>query len=370
MRPTLFLTALVFSGCNYSGDWLLPAPIEGVPAVIDLGTIEVATGTDRAQVRSKVIYAEVGPGDGVLPGGATARFIGSGGPMCVWVDPELVYWNQAVGARASGGRNWSWPDNTYDDGDIDVLVGPSLVYDGIPGERMGDFTVRQRDALGNEFIAEYQSCFKDRDSIFGGNVYQHAGRGTPEKCLIPSTEVGVPYTIAATAWTLPLDDYRLGFAMVVYDGDCVSADRDNPVALANVLSGDPFGFFEIADRTQWEECTLTGEAIDPNAEGGAAAAAAGLPARTWLGNEVVSLAGSAEFEEIFCLPSAVDGAGGPGGGGVTFETPLRDYCESEFDAVTESGKNCSWALGPDLDPETDERCYCGDFSDSPAGGAF
>jgi len=354
-------------GCNYSGDWLLPPPIEGVPAVIDLGEIEPASGFDGGEIRDRIIFAEVGPGDGVLPGGASARFTGSGGPMCVWMDPELVFWNQAVGARESGGRNWSWPDNTYDDGDIDMEVGPAVIYDGIPGERVGDFTVRQRDELGNEFIATIQSCAPG--SLFASNVVAHGGRGAPEVCELAETEAGVPYTIALSAWTLPLDDYRLSFGLVVYDGPCVSFDRAEP-GLANALSGDP-NFADVADRTNWQECIISGESVPPSAEGGPKAAAAGLPARTWLGaDEVVSHEGSQDFEDAFCVSVFPEGDGGGLGGAADRLTPLRDFCEAEATAVAEAGKRCSWAFGPDVEDEIDTKCYCGDLSDSPGGGTF
>ena len=45
---------------------------------------------------------------------------------------------------------------------------------------------------------------------------------------------------------------------------------------------------------------------------------------------------------------------------------MRSFCNDEFDTVITSGPGCSW----DLTPSEDDRCYCGDETDTPEGGAF
>ena len=75
----------------------------------------------------------------------TFDFVGTGGEVCIWVDPEVAYWSQALSPQPSQiDRKWAFPDNTFDDGDIDLFAGQSVYYTGSPGETIGDFVGRLR----------------------------------------------------------------------------------------------------------------------------------------------------------------------------------------------------------------------------------
>ncbi len=70
----------------------------------------------------------------------------------------------------------------------------------------------------------------------------------------------------------------------------------------------------------------------------------------WYGHDAIKSWGEAEaFEAHFCSGKN-----------------MRSFCNDEFDTVITSGPGCSW----DLTPSEDDRCYCGDETDTPEGGAF
>ncbi|TNE84658.1 MAG: hypothetical protein EP330_28730 [Deltaproteobacteria bacterium] len=235
MKRILISAAAIaaMAGCDYRGDFLFPGE-NGVDGVIDLGVIEVGDPADE----SAVVFAEVGPADVSVRGGATARFTGTGGTVCVWVDPEAVTWNTAV--APGGDQRLSYPDNIFDDGDIDIEVGQSIFYTGTPEVTVGDFAVSYQDAIGNEVELALNECIiYDLFGETGG----HSGRAAPEFCDIPNTIPNLEYTVAISTWNTPLDDDVLSFGLLIVDGEC--SDLMN------------------ARRTTdaWDqECVITGEA--------------------------------------------------------------------------------------------------------------
>lgn len=305
-------TLLAATGCDYSGDWLFDGAVEGVPGVVhlndELGEFTPATVEGPAQVDQAVIYGEVGPTGTTEAGGATISFEGTGGHVCLWVDPELVFWNQSVSA-ARPNPTYSYPDNVFDDGDLDLYAGFSAYYNGTPGEQMGDFDIRYEDSLGNPIEIGLNECtISSLTASTGG----HSGRGAPEYCTLRNTQPGVTYMVALEAWSTPLDDSRLGYGLLVVDGTC--------------------GELQEAANVAHNECLILGEAVD-----GSANDAPG----PWVGaDNVPSRAGSVDFEQAFCR----------GGSNLT------DFCATEAEQ-----NDCS-------DPEA--RCYCGDPENTPSPGSF
>lgn len=362
--PVPVLLVGVLAGCTTDPSFLFPAPIEGVPGVQQLGTIEPLQPSRRPSISDpavlepfflrqtlldNVIYGEVGPtGSSKIPG-VTFEVLGTGGPLCVWVDPELLFWNQSV---APSRRNplYREPDNIYDDGDIDLLAGQSVFYTGSPGRDIGSFEVRYTDPLGNTIPVDFVEC--------NGRI----GRGSPEVCSIPNSLPGVRYTIVLEVWSGPIDDARLGYGMLVTASACdlvVSGE-----SAANAL-GTPRNLGNPPQVTlPGDECVITGEAIVPGIPGGELAAELGLPARTWLGDEVTSWDRSIEFESAFCSGDLVSQTLGEGEVG-----PLVAFCRDERRRVEENGSFCSWTEDATLEGNG-ERCYCGDPLTAPLTGGI
>ncbi|MCB9696689.1 MAG: hypothetical protein H6738_07915 [Alphaproteobacteria bacterium] len=326
------LLALV-AGCDYSGDFLFPGQVEGVDDIIvltapDGSQIVPANITDRDAVRANTIYAEVGPPQTTTYGGITVDFVGTGGAVCIWVDPELATWNTAVSARPDDlGRKWAVPDNIFDDGDLDLFAGLSVYYTGSPGETIGDFVVSYEDSLGNEIPLSLAAC-PNLTGPFGDDA--SAGRGSPEFCTIPATDEGIDYTILLRTWSTPLDDDRLSFAFLLAEGTC-----------------DELRTTMGSGTVEQDECVLMGEALVP--EEGKAALYYGY-------DEAVSHSWprSLEFEEKFCVPAGSDG------------DRMKPFCDAEREAVAANGGRCEWETIDD----PANRCYCGDPENVPGGGAY
>jgi hypothetical protein len=335
---------LLAAGCDYSGDFLFAQPTEGLDDIWVLTAedgelIVPATVTTIEEIRAATIYAEVGAPQTTAGGGVTIDFLGTGGPVCIWMDPETVTWNQAVGAQITSplAQKFTYPDNVFDDGDLDMVAGLSVYYTGSPGETIGDFRVAYEDSLGNEVPIDLISC-PNAVALFDGLAT--AGRGFPEFCEILATDPGVSYTVLLEMFAAPLDDDRMSFGVIVANGPCVGTDS---------LESAAFGGLTGSDLT--DECLIQGESLmpDPNEFGphyGFDAAAS----RIW--------AGSMEFESQFCIDAASE------------NTQMREFCNDEADEVDATGGRCGWE---DFQPgaEADlQRCYCGDPIDTPDGGSF
>lgn len=293
------------TACDYSGDWLFAGEVEGVPGVIHLGVLVPADIANNGDVEDATIYGEVGPTGTTEAGGVTFTFVGTGSHVCVWVDPELVYYNTSVSSRPT--EKFAYPDNVFDDGDLDLSAGLAAYYNGSPGERLGDFEVRYQDSLGNPVTVALNECGIASATTSTG---AHAGRGSPEYCTIFNTQPGVSYLVVMESWSAPLDDDRLGYGLLLANGDCGSLRSPSPA----------------------DECFILGEGIEPGA--------ADAPG-PWLGlDSAPTRSGSIAFEELFC-----DGRG-----------DLIGFCETEAQQ-----NDCT-------DPES--RCFCGNPEDLPRAGSF
>ncbi len=218
MRALLSALLLLPACFDRDGYEFVPGPDPNNPGLVHLGELTISP-VDA--ITDNVIYGTLGPVEPGKYGGATASFIGTGGEVCVWVDPEAVFWNQAIAIQGKN-NSYAYPDNVWDDGDLDLEVGLSAFYTGSPGVELGDFKAVFEDSLGNESYIEFNECtIADWYGQSGG----HAGRGSVEFCTIDtSAHPGKEYTIVLETFSLPLDDFSLGYGLVVFEGDCNSVN--------------------------------------------------------------------------------------------------------------------------------------------------
>lgn len=346
---------LVGAACDSNQGLVFRGAVEGVDPIIDLGLItpvDAVGGSDG--LAESVIYGEVGPTGTPEDGGVTFNVAGNNGSICVWVDPETVFWNQSV-SPTSPSQYYRLPDNPYDDGDLDMDVGQSLYYTGTPGEQMGTFEVRYEDSNGEVVPIKLTECGGPAALFSGAQSIGKGGRASPEYCTIANTVVGVTYTVVMSTWSTPIDDDRLGFGLLVMNGDCQDL-INNRFDSGGGGPGVPGGSSALS-KVNWE-CLIKGESVKPGEPGGAKAAQAGLPERTWLGrSEVPSWERSIPFEEAFCRREANED--GPG---------LIEFCNQERNRVRDAGNQCAWNFDATVE-EGLEHCYCGDREDTPSAGA-
>lgn len=314
MRRLALVTPLLAAAvaCDYTGDELFSNPTD-VPGVLHLETITPIDVESLADIAPNVVYGEVGATGSSAIGGVTYSFVGTGGSVCLWVDPEAAAWNQSVGKLAPV-EQWTYPDNPQDDGDLDLYAGLAVYYNGSPGEEVGNFEILYEDSLGNQVPVQLNECtIASGTAVTGG----HAGRGMPEYCTLQATQPGVNYLVLMESWSTPLDDDRLSYGMFVANGDCRTL-------LGNVNVSD--------------ECVILGESIEHSCatieEG------TGKVTGTAGGCEDTSRPDSEEFELAWC-------------GAANGETTLVDFCVTEAEE-----KDCST-----------ERCFCGDPDKTPSGAA-
>lgn len=338
---------LVGIGCNISGDFVAPDAIPGMPGIVDLGQVPISDVSTAQEIADAVIYGEVGPTGTPEVGGVTFTFEGINDDVCLWVDPETVAWAQSI-APATPRANFTFPDNIHDDGDFDITAGLTTFYTGNPGDdredptaRIGDFFVQYTDPLGNVVPVNLVECNirSNRTQQFGAK----AGRGMPEYCTIGATTNGVRYTVVLETFSLPLDDDRLSYGMLLVRGSC-----DELRSLARASSA-------IAD-----ECVIRGESLMPGRATGRRAADLGLADPTWLAGEQPTWPGSVEFEDAFCAPFN-ENAEPP-------ELPLRTFCRQERNRTIGTGESCAWNNSPADEDLT--RCYCGDPTTTPSVGGL
>ncbi len=252
IKLTPLLLGVLLVGCDRSGLDKVPQPNEAFPAVVEVGQLEVISASqystleeqgagayswcdssgsverdtvgdrDQAEGLPLCYYGQVGTSEIGGGGGATFTFEGTGGQVCLVVDPETVFWNQSVAAD-NARANYSYPDVEADDGDMDMFAGLSAYYTGSPGVEIGDFTGFYTDSQGNEIEIEYGLC---NQTGAQSQSDAHAGRGTAEYCTINTANyVGVEFTVVLETFSVPLDDGILSFGAMVLDGPCAGIDE-------------------------------------------------------------------------------------------------------------------------------------------------
>jgi hypothetical protein len=312
---------LLIAGCDYKGEDFYGDVIEHVPGVLHLGNDMVVQPVDSEnEVQSAPMFAEIGNMGSVARGGATISFRGTGRDVCVWVDPETLYWNQSVSAT-SPTQQYTYPDNVYDDGDIDLFGGLSVYYNGSPGETVGNFEVKYEDKLGNPVPVEFNEC-----TIYDyfSDPTGHGGRGAPEYCTLKNTIEDVPYTILLDQFLVPLDDNRMGFGLILGDGSCDDMKRN-----ANVLH---------------DECLIVGESLKPADMDGHDYRENPIRAQGQQQASELAWTNSIAFEQTYCDVAVNQGL------------ELVDFCKEEA-----SNNDCD---------SGDVRCFCGDLDDTPTAGSF
>jgi len=260
MRSFLLLSACTLSlvGCDLDGRELLqsfdPETGESLPVtVVDLDREEdgpVFCAEDDVTSDSCETYSgTLGPSD-IGTGqfsGATFTFDGTGGRVCVMVDPQSVFRDDLrEDSLGNQGPNPYMEDFPYDDGDIDMLAGLASYYTGTPGELLGDFVNDFVDDNGVSRRVDLNVCLQEDTHGQPGGT---AGRATPEMCAF-STLTNTPYRIVLNAYSVPVDDNELKYAFQVRAGDCpgsisectLRGDRDR--AADGAL---PFGADNVED---------------------------------------------------------------------------------------------------------------------------
>ncbi len=198
------LAAAAAAGCiDPMPDGVRQANRGDAPRIVDLDD----TGTFVIGTAGQMTVTLSGPnkGDGER-GGATATFLGTGGPMCVILDPENQFDTLSYA----------------DDGDSDLFVGRAADYTGQPGISIGEFRGDYVDSLGVPHTLDQNLCLQfDINGLPGA----HAGSGSPENCAI-ETVAGTPYILLAETFSVPVDDDELVVALEVLNGGCPTVDED------------------------------------------------------------------------------------------------------------------------------------------------
>jgi hypothetical protein len=243
MRATWVVAVYgVLAGCDRTGDEFRPV-ITGVPPIRHLGEMRVipADSFDTNEEISAwqaydpawtepgedgkvgVMYEQLGAPENVgIYGGATATFTGTGGRVCVLVDPEMLFWVQSRKPLASGSA-YLYEDLLQDDGDVDLEAGLTAAYTGSPGVTIGEFEVAYTDEAGVEHQIPANDC---ATTGYGGTPDVHSGRATYESCVLNTAgHQGASYTILLKTFMLPLDDSILNFGLAVFEGDCADVPQ-------------------------------------------------------------------------------------------------------------------------------------------------
>jgi hypothetical protein len=238
------MLALLLIACDPPGAEFRPVPSD-VPAIIDIGELPVVTREelDAAGHPSEVdgvYFGRLGaPEQEGTFGGATLQFRGTGGEVCVVVDPEAVFWNLSVDADGEGARRYQYMDRFEDDGDIDLSVGLTAYYTGSPGVEMGDFNAVYNDPGGIEHTLAFNECVQVG---YGGTLDVHSGRATVEFCTIDTDQrAGIPYTVVLDTFALPHDDSILSYGVMVVEGSCDSLGPTECTLTDEITYAEPDG---------------------------------------------------------------------------------------------------------------------------------
>jgi hypothetical protein len=135
--------------------------------------------------------------------------------FCVVADPETTSWTPDQS---------DYPNNAADDGDVELMVGPSSLYTGIMGEKIGSFPgLADGVRLSNSFYV-----------------------GEPEKVTVSGNTTISDYTILVrpvdipfeTIDAMPFDDEELSTATVVLGERCPRIDTSEVLLLGESLNSD------------------------------------------------------------------------------------------------------------------------------------
>lgn len=292
------LGSLVLLACDRDGSAYVFLENPDFPGILNLGRVEVVTQdqlSDPESLNDFVTFVAIGPPPDGQVGGATATFIGTGGNVCVMVDPEAVYWAQSI-SPLEPQEGFLIPDNYRDDGDVDLFGSLSANYTGSPGLELGAFASIYEDPLGNQILISTNEC---RQVDYYGDPVGHSGRATLEYCTIDtSLHPGKEYTVVLETFSIPFDDELLTYGFVVVEGACTATGGAGGGAdVATVLGG-------------LDECTIGGEARLPVTDGGGNVqrGADGLPV-------LEPRPGFDALEQAFCANELAD-----------FCTNNPDYC--------------------------------------------
>lgn len=217
----LLVASGLLSGCSDTRDSFRPV-VTDAPFVYDIGELRVTdafelSGSDPTSIPDALHYGQLGASEnpGTF-GGATFQFRGTGRAVCVVVDPESVFWNRDISTQTD--TKYDYNDIYTDDGDLDLSVGLTAYYTGSPGIEIGDFNAVYDDPSGVEHTLAFNECVQ---TGYNGIRPVHAGRATVEFCQIDtSLREGIMYTAVLETFALPIDDSKLNFGTLVFDGPC------------------------------------------------------------------------------------------------------------------------------------------------------
>ncbi len=229
MRNSLLLLTLAgLVGCDSTGRGFRPK-VTDVPSIQDLGELPViptdevpSEGIFPGDLEGQIVYGQLGADpDPSVTGGATFSFTGTGGDVCVVLDPEAVYWTRALQSAELNASGFLYDDNVRDDADLDLEGGLTAYYNGSPGVEIGDFDAIYTDDAGQDHEIQFNEC---QQYGYSNLPNVHSGRGTPEWCTIDTDQrAGVSFTIVVKTFSLPVEDSIADFAVGVFEGNCDSA---------------------------------------------------------------------------------------------------------------------------------------------------
>ncbi|MSQ00843.1 MAG: hypothetical protein EXR71_02995 [Myxococcales bacterium] len=264
---------LLLPGCDRDGGAFIPVPNPDYPFIQELGEFRVipvdeqeANVVDRKSFiswgedlraeddagRKGIHYGGIGaPEDPSYFGGATFTFLGTGGDVCLVMDPETVFWNQALAGDVTTSQ-YLYVDAVTDDADLDLDAGLSAYYNGSPGLEMGEFEIIYTDAGGADHGLPASECIQ----LGSQKTPAHAGRSTVEYCTIDTSgRVGVEFTAVLDTFLLPLDDGVINYAVAAFEGSCGELTAAPRGIDECVLSREGGGALDTPeDRTTTEYC--------------------------------------------------------------------------------------------------------------------
>lgn len=219
LRVFVPLSVVCLAGCALEERLLLQNYDPGEDELVEPTVVDLDAEGWAPEVDGDTFVFDLGPSDlgtGRMSG-ATFTFEGTGERHCLILDPQSVL-HDDLRLNSTGGEqaNPYFDNFPHDDGDIDLLAGPAAYYSGTPGTTMGDFIADVPDDNGILRRIDLNLCLMQD---YFGQAGGAAGRASPEWCSF-ETQLGVPYRVAMTVFSVPVDDDLLRFAFELRTGDC------------------------------------------------------------------------------------------------------------------------------------------------------